>query len=174
MDRGRGRKKGTDRIVEFLINGTLGSIWISKLGSLSGTPDLLWIPDPYQPSRTVGTDEGRDLPTPASRGLPPGRAPSIPSIGWRPAFQTLSAVRSCSSAPVIRSLGPRFLGSGWGAGPLPAHASPHRLWTPSARTGCRRRGRNLHRALVLGSGLGDLRPLRFPIQGRSCPGPLVA
>ena len=54
--------KWKDRIFESLGDGTLGSKLISKRGFSSGTPDLPRIPDPYQPSRTVGTDEGRDLP----------------------------------------------------------------------------------------------------------------
>ena len=50
------------RLFEFLIDGTSGSRFISKLGFSSGTTDLPRIPNSYQPSRTVGTDEGRDLP----------------------------------------------------------------------------------------------------------------
>ena len=54
--------KWKDEVFEFLIDETQGSRFISKLGFSSGTPDPPRIPDPYQPSRTVGTDEGRDLP----------------------------------------------------------------------------------------------------------------
>ena len=32
--------KWKDKVIEFLIDGTLGSRWISKLGFSSGTPDL--------------------------------------------------------------------------------------------------------------------------------------
>ena len=57
--------KWKDRIFEFLIDGTLGSRWISKLGFSSGTPDLPWIPDPYQLFRLSG--QTRDVVVPEHR-----------------------------------------------------------------------------------------------------------